>query len=69
MIRLPLVPLKTKRSPADGEHVAEDEHPDHQNWINRGAAKVGVVGRQLAVHPRQVQHSRDPRTRARDARP
>ncbi len=44
---------------ADGEHVAEDKHPDHENRINRGAAKVGVVGRQLAVHPRQVQHGSD----------
>ena len=44
---------------ANGEHVAEDKHSDHKNRINRGAAKVGVVGRQLTVHPRQVQHSSD----------
>ena len=44
---------------ANGEHVAEDKHSDHKNRINRGAAKVAVVGRQLTVHPRQVQHSSD----------
>ena len=44
---------------ADGEHVAEDEHPDHEHRIDRRPAEVGVVGRQLGVHPGQVQHGSD----------
>src|SRR5262245_798428 len=44
---------------ADGEHVADDEHPDHQHRINRRAAKRRVVGCKLSTHPGQIEHGRD----------
>ena len=44
---------------ADGEHVAQDEQPDHQHRIDRRPAEVRVMGRQLSVHPGQVQHGCD----------
>jgi hypothetical protein len=30
---------------ADGEHIADDEHPDHQHRIDRGAADRRIVRR------------------------
>ena len=44
---------------ADGEHVTDDEHPDHEHRIDRGAADRGIVGRQLGVHPRQIENGVD----------
>ena len=42
---------------SDGEHVADDQHPDHQHRIDRRAADLGVVRRELRVDPGQVQDS------------
>ena len=33
----------------DGKDVANDEHPDHEHRINRGAADPRVIGRDLGV--------------------
>ena len=41
---------------ADREHVAEDQHPDHQHRIDRGPAECRIIGRKLAVDPRQIEH-------------
>ncbi len=40
---------------SNGEDIANDEHPDHQYWINRRPANPRVVGRKLRVDPGQVQ--------------
>src|SRR5437867_3670995 len=45
---------------ADGEHVADDQHLDHQHRIDRRAADLGVVSRELRIDPGQIQHSSDP---------
>src|SRR3954470_17498100 len=44
---------------ADGEHVADDEHPDHQYRVNRRATKRRVVGCKLSTHPGQIEHGGD----------
>jgi 2-succinyl-5-enolpyruvyl-6-hydroxy-3-cyclohexene-1-carboxylate synthase len=44
---------------ADGEDIAHDQHADHEYWINRRAAKLRVVARQLRIDPRKVQYTRD----------
>jgi hypothetical protein len=44
---------------ADREHVADDEHPDHEHRIERGPSDCGIVRRQLGVHPRQIQNRID----------
>src|SRR6187200_2194480 len=44
---------------AYGEHITENEHPDHEHRINRGAAERRVVGRQLPMDPGQIEHSGD----------
>ena len=36
---------------ADGEHVAEDQHPNREHRIDRGPSGPRIVGRQLGVHP------------------
>jgi hypothetical protein len=36
---------------ADGKHVTQDQHPDHQYRINRRTAGRGIVRRELHVHP------------------
>src|SRR5262249_40619551 len=43
---------------ADGEYVADDEHPDHDFRIDRGSARLGIVARQLPMHPRQIKDRR-----------
>ena len=48
-------PLRT-----DGEDIAENEHSDHQDRIDRRSTGVGVIGRQLLVHPAQIEHRIDP---------
>ena len=45
---------------ADRKHVADNEHPDHEHRIDRRSARVGVVGRQLLVHPAEIEHCVDP---------
>ena len=52
------LPAKLALRP-DGEHVADDQHPDHQHRIDRRAADPGIVGRQLRVDPGQVQNGID----------
>ncbi len=37
---------------ADREHIADDEHPDHQHRIDRGPPNFGIVGHELVMHPR-----------------
>ena len=44
---------------ADREHVAHNEHPDHQHRIDRGPARVRVIRRKLLVHPTQIQNTVD----------
>src|SRR5580692_1121438 len=41
---------------ADREHIAHNQHPDHQHRINRRAARVRVVRRKLLMHPTKVQN-------------
>src|SRR4029450_11332801 len=41
------------------KHVAHQQHPDHQNWVNRGAACVWVVRPKLPVHPTEVKNRVD----------
>src|SRR5262249_30298210 len=41
---------------ADREHVADDQHPDHQFWVNRWPTSTGIIRRQLSTHPRQVEY-------------
>src|SRR5213078_2714194 len=36
---------------ADGEHIADNQHADHQLWINRGPTIVGIMRRQLGMDP------------------
>src|ERR1700731_1616659 len=45
---------QTLRPQAEG--VAEDQHPDHQNRIDRGAAECRIMRRKLAIDPRQIEH-------------
>ena len=54
-IDLDLATEQTLRPQAEG--VAEDQHPDHQNRIDRGAAERRIMGRKLAIDPRQIEHS------------
>jgi hypothetical protein len=44
---------------ADREHIAHNQHPDHQHRIDRGAASVRVVGRKLLVHPTEIENAVD----------
>jgi hypothetical protein len=41
---------------ADREHVADDQHPDHQFRVNRWPTSTGIIRRQLNTHPRQVEY-------------
>ena len=45
---------------AEREHVADNQHPDHQLRIDRGPAGVGVIRLQLLVHPAEVENAVDP---------
>src|SRR5215510_494334 len=45
---------------ADGKNVADDEHPDHQQGVNRRAAEGRVVRRKLTADPGQIEHASDP---------
>jgi hypothetical protein len=42
---------------ADGEHVAEDEHPDHQHRIDRWSTEPWIIRCQLGMHPTQIENS------------
>src|SRR5262245_9255970 len=41
---------------ADGEHIADDQHADHQLGINRGPTIARIMGRELGMDPRQVEN-------------
>jgi hypothetical protein len=46
--------------PSHCEHeIADDEHPDHQPGINRGATHIAVVGPQTRPQPGQVDEAVD----------
>jgi len=57
-VDLDLAAQRTLR--ADGEHVADDEHPDHENRINRRTANRRIVRRQLGADPRKIENGRNP---------
>jgi hypothetical protein len=42
---------------ADGEHVADDEHPNHQHRIDRRSSGMGIVRRQPGPNPRQIKNA------------
>src|SRR3954467_2389430 len=44
---------------ADREYVADDQHPDHENRINRRTAGVRVIRIEFLVHPTQIEHGVD----------
>jgi hypothetical protein len=44
---------------SDGEHVANDKHPDHQLGVDRWSTRVRIVGREVLVHPTEVEHGFD----------
>ena len=44
---------------ADREHVADEEHPDHERRIDRWTAHPRVKRPQLGVDPGQIQDSGD----------
>jgi hypothetical protein len=44
---------------ADTKHITDDQHPDHEYWIDRRPADRGIIGCQLGVHPRQIENRRD----------
>src|SRR5579864_2530030 len=45
---------------ADREHVADDQHPDHELRINRRPTKLRIERSQLRVYPRQVENAGNP---------
>src|SRR5262245_2632094 len=45
---------------ANAKNVADDEHPDHQQRVNRRAAEWRVVSRKLTADPGQIKHASDP---------
>src|SRR3974377_1210195 len=44
---------------ADRKHVANNQHPDHQHWIDRRSACVRVIGSKLFVHPTKIENAVD----------
>src|SRR5262249_38537893 len=47
-------PLRTDR-----KHVPDNQHPDHENRIDRRPACVGVIASKLSVYPAQIEHGID----------
>jgi hypothetical protein len=41
---------------ANGKHVADDEHSDHQFRINRASTHFRVKGREIGMNPRQIEN-------------
>jgi hypothetical protein len=37
---------------SDGEHISDDQHPDHQDRIDRRPADLGIVRLKRAMNPR-----------------
>jgi hypothetical protein len=44
---------------SDREHVADDEHPDHQHRIDRWSTEPRIIRRQLGMHPTQIENRSD----------
>ncbi len=44
---------------ADGVAIANQQHPDHQFWINRRPAEVAVMRRELSTQAREIEHRID----------
>src|SRR5437667_10170293 len=44
---------------ADRKYVDYDKHPDHELRIDRGPAHLGIIGRALPMHPRQIKDRRN----------
>src|SRR5215470_1586124 len=44
----------------DRKHIADQQHPDHQFWIDRGASAFAVERRKLLVDPAKIEHCIDP---------
>src|SRR3982074_1897387 len=44
---------------ADGEHVADDEHPYHQHRIDRWSSGLRIVWRHLGPNPGQIENARN----------
>src|SRR6516162_8858314 len=44
---------------ADCKHVADDQHPDHQQQINLRPPGMRVIGRELLVHPTPIENGID----------
>src|ERR1700730_16041929 len=44
---------------SDREHIADDEHSDHEHWINRGSTNLRITAREFGMDPRQIQNRRD----------
>src|SRR6266702_2361768 len=42
------------RGTAHGGHARMLKHPDHELRIDRGPAHLGIIGRELPMHPRQI---------------
>src|ERR1043165_6142202 len=42
---------------ADGKHVANNQHPDHQHRIDRRSSGMRIVRRQLGPNPRQIENA------------
>jgi len=45
---------------ANAEAIADDQHPDHQLWINRGPPNVAVVRPQMRPQLGQINEPVDP---------
>ena len=44
---------------ADAEQVADQQHPEHQLWINRGPSARAVARRQRLAHEAEVEQPVD----------
>src|SRR5262249_6147892 len=52
---------------SDRKHVADDEHPDHQHWIDRWPTEPRIIRCQLGMHPTQIKNRSDLAVRHRRA--
>src|SRR5262245_50601402 len=44
---------------SDRKHVADDEHPDHQHWVDRWPTEPRIIRCQLGMHPTQIKNRSD----------
>ncbi len=44
---------------ANGKDITQDQHAQHEFWIDRRSAGVGIVRRQCAMYPAKVKHASD----------